>query len=186
MLFGDTFLKRVISETKDEIDWNRHRDCFRRSEHQPRQHHPRSSSFRSGNPRQSNFPSQHQFNRGSFSSGSRSYRYFRLNYLQLEENTPIGARLQQFSASWYNFTDDLWVLDTVKFGLRLDFSSPLHQHCLSKPPSLSSKLEKLCEVQVNELLTKKAVSEISRNAAGFISIRQKKPRRPNFIWWLAR
>ena len=36
MLFGDSFLKNVISETKDEIDRNRHRNSFRHSEHQPR------------------------------------------------------------------------------------------------------------------------------------------------------
>ena len=54
MLFGETFLKRVVSKTKDEVDRNHHRDSFRRLEHQPRHNH-RDSPFRNGYHRQSNF-----------------------------------------------------------------------------------------------------------------------------------
>ena len=80
----------------------------------------------------------------------------------------IGARLLEFANNWERITDDEWVLSTVSSGLLIDFLSEPVQHSLPRSVIMTVDMQKICDEELDNLLVKKAVTEVFDNSPGFV------------------
>ncbi|EFX67321.1 hypothetical protein DAPPUDRAFT_115527 [Daphnia pulex] len=87
--------------------------------------------------------------------------------IQILRNTVVcenvGGRVLHFAKMWETVTDDRWVLDSVSNGVKLDFVETPNQTKLPRPITMSKEMASVCDQEVNDLLEKKAIVEISNS-----------------------
>lgn len=104
---------------------------------------------------------------GRYVSVTPSIHIKKVRHTRVSES--VGGRLLKFAKIWETVIDDLWVLDCVSEGLKLDFVETPSQTRLSSPVAMSKEMAKICDKEVKELLEKKAIVEISNSGAdGFV------------------
>ena len=88
---------------------------------------------------------------------------------QLTPKIPPTGRLKYFQPVWQRITQDPWVLQVIK-GYQLELLSTPTQHLQLPLPRLTQVDQKVLDQEVQELLDKQAVHQISASdTAGFIS-----------------
>ena len=88
---------------------------------------------------------------------------------QLTPNIPPTGRLKYFQPVWQRITQDPWVLQVIQ-GYQLELLSTPTQHLQLTFPRLTQVEQKVLDQEVQELLDKQAVHQISASdTAGFIS-----------------
>ena len=88
---------------------------------------------------------------------------------QLTPNIPPTGRLKYFQPVWQRITQDPWVLQVIQ-GYQLELLSTPTQHLQLTFPRLTRVDQKVLDQEVQELLDKQAVHQISASdTAGFIS-----------------
>ena len=129
-LFGKYFLSRVVKEAEDEEALNRHRVEHQRH-NEPAQRGNVSSGRRLAGG-SSCFQQLFSSNRGSVDN-----RYVLIDF--------IGGRLQFFAHKWKVISDDPWIFNTIKSGLRIVILEKPIQHVSPVAPSVSKEIVRLCE-----------------------------------------
>ncbi|EFX66181.1 hypothetical protein DAPPUDRAFT_116643 [Daphnia pulex] len=71
----------------------------------------------------------------------------------------VAARLKLFAARWPAVTSDQWVLEAVREGITIDFVSEPIQKFLPPQITMSVEMSAVCDAEVRELLSKRAISE---------------------------
>ena len=88
---------------------------------------------------------------------------------QLTPNIPPTGRLKYFQPVWQRITQNPWVLQVIQ-GYQLELLSTPTQHLQLTFPRLTQVEQKVLDQEVQELLDKQAVHQISASdIAGFIS-----------------
>lgn len=88
---------------------------------------------------------------------------------QLTPNTPPTAGLKFFQPVWQRITQDPWVLQVIQ-GYQLELLSSPTQPLQRTHPRLTQAEQKVLDQEVQELLDKQAVHQVSASdTAGFIS-----------------
>lgn len=86
-----------------------------------------------------------------------------------DEIVKVGARILDFTGNWSKITDDVWMLDCVTNGVKFDFLEHPKQFRRSSPVPMSADMLKVCDLEVKELLKKRAVVEVTgTNSDGFV------------------
>nr|ACB38666.1 reverse transcriptase [Daphnia pulex] len=80
----------------------------------------------------------------------------------------VGARLLFFADRWKDITDDLWILEGLSEGVKLDFVNCPVQRSVPGPVAMSREMKKVCDTEVKELLAKQAIVEVTDGSHGFI------------------
>jgi hypothetical protein len=81
----------------------------------------------------------------------------------------VGARLLKFASAWFSFTSDPWVLSVVTGGYLMDFIEEPFQSSFPPDCVTSAEMSVICDQEVEALLQKKAIFQISRPVDGFVS-----------------
>jgi hypothetical protein len=91
----------------------------------------------------------------------------------------VAARLKLFAARWPAVTSDQWVLEAVREGITIDFVSEPIQKFLPPQITMSVEMSAVCDAEVRELLSKRAISEVTDGSPGFVCsffcIKKKQP-----------
>lgn len=91
----------------------------------------------------------------------------------------VAARLKLFAARWSAVTSDQWVLEAVREGITIDFVSKPIQKFLPPQITMSVEMSAVCDAEVRELLSKRAISEVTDGSSGFVCsffcIKKKQP-----------
>lgn len=74
---------------------------------------------------------------------------------------PIGGRLALFADAWAKLTTDAWVLNTIRFGLRLEFLSIPLNHFRTFTAAKSKDKRKLMRQAIQHLLDIRAVGLVA-------------------------
>jgi hypothetical protein len=80
----------------------------------------------------------------------------------------VASRLKSFASHWASITDDIWVLKTVSEGLRLEFTAKPVQKFFPPEISMSDEMTAICDQEVDDLLFKQAITEITEGSDGFV------------------
>ncbi|KAI9553795.1 hypothetical protein GHT06_019060 [Daphnia sinensis] len=82
----------------------------------------------------------------------------------------VGAKLRLFSREWRSVTRDPWVLQILDMGFHIDFISRPFQ--LENPGecSMSPQMEAICENEVADFITKKAIPTVPDTPGFFTRI----------------
>ena len=81
----------------------------------------------------------------------------------------VGGRIQYFVSGRSQITDDPWILKSIKDGLTIDFFSVPYFTDIPSQIKMSSEMENVCAKEVDDLLAKGAITEISDGSSGFVS-----------------
>ena len=81
----------------------------------------------------------------------------------------IGGRLKYSAEQWHLVTNDPWVLQTVRNGLIIAFSSPPFQRSMPRSAPMGECQSKICNDEVDSLLKKGATVVVQDNSDGFYS-----------------
>lgn len=81
----------------------------------------------------------------------------------------VASRLKMFFSNWESITDNVWILNTVRDGLTLDFTSEPVQEFFPPEISMPDEMMSVCDREVRELLVKRAVTEVTNGSDGFVS-----------------
>ena len=169
-LFGRTFLDAMLKEADDEAKFNLMGRAGGPSSNPKRGFFNRQKSGRSSGagPSQSHRGGYHDYN----NNRGFNYRYTLSAPPCLEyDPTLIGGRLSLFANQWATISRDPWILDTIKFGLRIEFwESPVQ----SSPPrqiTMSTPMAETCDEEVRDLIKKGAIRELDfqNSNGGFVS-----------------
>ena len=76
--------------------------------------------------------------------------------------------MSSFADHWLAVTDDSWVLDIVAKGLKINFISKPTQRSSPRDVSMSGEMQAVCKTEVESLLKKGAIEEITDGSDGFI------------------
>uniref|UniRef100_A0A2D4J0A8 ribonuclease H n=1 Tax=Micrurus lemniscatus lemniscatus TaxID=129467 RepID=A0A2D4J0A8_MICLE len=79
---------------------------------------------------------------------------------------PIGGRLQHFAETWESSISDAWVLETIRFGLKLEFSATPPNQFLVCPRSADLKKRQLMNLAINHLLEIAAIQPVAPEFQG--------------------
>jgi hypothetical protein len=80
----------------------------------------------------------------------------------------VASRLKNFATRWPSVTSDQWVLDVVREGLANDFISKPVQKVTPPQITMSAEMSAVCDAEVRELLSKRAISEVTDGSSGFV------------------
>lgn len=175
-LFGDRFIKALSKEAERDA-------AFKKIERQSgsssssRRFHPynnKRGERSGGSSRGQNNSQQSGYNSGgaSTSFGAGNYRGGSNRgggnrYDTLTTSPPVipdslvGGRLMFYARAWERITNDPWVLETIRFGVDIDFISKPIQGEIPPQLALSKDMSAICDKEVDELLSKGAVSLVS-------------------------
>ncbi len=81
----------------------------------------------------------------------------------------VGARTKFFASNWKSITSDTWVLNAVSDGVKIDFVDLPFQSSLPSSIAMTTEMQSVCDLEVANLLSKKAIIEIDDDSSGFIS-----------------
>lgn len=87
----------------------------------------------------------------------------------MTHNEKIGGRLAHFLELWSFLTDDQWVLDSVREGVRIPFESTPFQSRPGVNMHMSPEMKRICGSEVLALLEKGAIERIPKAEEGFLS-----------------
>ena len=161
-LFGKSFLSEM--ETQRKLD-----RTFQRLE-DPKSASSTSSNQRGkggGNPR-GRGRGRGGRGRGSNSNNSQRYEIVHSPLLPVSENH-VGARVKFFVSGWQKITTDAWAIRSVAKGVKIDFVDPPFQSNLPSSVAMTKEMQAVCDLEVDSLLSKKAIIEICDESKGFIS-----------------
>ena len=82
--------------------------------------------------------------------------------LSLLPQIPVGGRLRFFIKEWKKITDDKWILQTLKEGLKLEFQSKPHWTGIKQTPVNAQSLPIILS-EVDDLLRKGAIETVSQS-----------------------
>lgn len=85
------------------------------------------------------------------------------------ENLAVGGRLKYFVGKWSEIRSDKWIMDTIAGGLVLEFVTLSVQDDLCPSVEMNAKIRKVCRAEVESLLLKRAILEVSERNEGFVS-----------------
>ena len=109
----------------------------------------------------------------------------RNDYLPPSPPLPVGGRLSAFAEEWERVTSDQWVLDTVRHGYRLEFSSPPPRITVKRVTSMPAELEqqRALQEEIDQLLKKSAIqlvpaSSILHSSSFFLTTKKSGQWRP--------
>jgi hypothetical protein len=80
----------------------------------------------------------------------------------------VGARLLAFAGQLSEVTDDSWVLDGIAQGIKLDFEALPTQLVIPPPVAMSKEMVKICDKEVEDLIRKRAITEVVDGSEGFV------------------
>lgn len=85
-----------------------------------------------------------------------------------EGNVRVGEQILDFVIIWGKVTDDVWV-DCVTSGVKFEFLEHPKQFRKPSPVPMSADMLKVCDLEVKELLKKRAVVDVTgTNSEGFV------------------
>lgn len=99
-------------------------------------------------------------------------RYSPINLLpcsHLRENVYFAGRVKFFLPMWQSLTKDPWVLDTVKYGLSLDFKEEPRAPGIPFSPLMDPGQLEVCRKELLEMLGKGAIVKVDKANRGFVS-----------------
>ena len=79
----------------------------------------------------------------------------------------IGGRLKYSAEQWHLVTNDPWVLQTVRNGLIIAFSSTPFQRSMPRSAPMGECQSKICNDEVDSLLKKGATVVVRDNSDSF-------------------
>lgn len=83
-------------------------------------------------------------------------------------DSDIGARWLRFAHNWGALPDDQWILNIVSNGVLLDFVSRPTQRSLPRAVEMTKEMQQICDIELRNLLEKKAVIETVNDGHGFV------------------
>ena len=88
-----------------------------------------------------------------FQNSNAFHAYKRNGFVQKQSNScKVGARLNSFWQSWEEIAQDRWILDSVKWGMSIDFIKVPSQSCLPKTFTLTKEYTKICDQEIENML----------------------------------
>ena len=90
--------------------------------------------------------------------------------------TYVAGKIKYYYNNWKNITNDRFILDIVKYGLKIDFKNKLQLVNVPKIPH-NSEEKSIINLEINKLLTKGVITICQKEEDDFIStvfIREKK------------
>lgn len=90
-------------------------------------------------------------------------RAFLCNYVDIinSEDVHIGGKLSEYYSEWKNITDNWWVLDSIKNGVKLQFDETPIMDSMPTEYYGNSANEKIIDNEINELLKKGAIELVT-------------------------
>ena len=82
---------------------------------------------------------------------------------------PVGGRLSQFAHEWRSISSDPFILNMVSIGVSLDFLSLPSQSTRPTNCKMSLEMERACDLEVSELIVKRAIFNIPESSGKFFS-----------------
>jgi hypothetical protein len=79
----------------------------------------------------------------------------------------FGGQISRYVKAWQKITCDPWVLETVQYGLSLDFMSPPFQQKIPRNAAMNVEQTEICQEEVTSLLGKGVITQV--NVYGFVS-----------------
>ena len=101
----------------------------------------------------------------------------------------MGGRIKRFLKEWRQLSQDRWVLDIIEDGFAIDFVSIPSGNTPPPPVEMSDRLVEALNLEVEALLAKRAIKEITFQHGLFWSSLFAVPKksggmRPIFIYGL--
>ena len=161
-LFGTTFYEAIVKSCRDDEARRRARPRGGRGGN----HNSRSSRPSTSNPSSSGYhqsssstPSDNQPKRGF--SRPQGFRYETVPSILEYEIPPVGGRIKRFLKEWRQLSQDRWVLDIIEDGFAIDFVSIPSGNTPPPPVEMSDRLVEALNLEVEALLAKRAIKEIT-------------------------
>ena len=98
-----------------------------------------------------------------------------------DENKYQGGKISKYLHNWEKLTQDKYILDIIKYGLKLEFIKyPPKQH--SFPPNIYSKTEEeSIKIEIKKFLDKKFIVECNHLGDGYVSSIFTRPKKDGSI-----
>jgi len=91
-----------------------------------------------------------------------------MNWVSMPMNEPVGGRLKPFLPNWRLITTDAKILSIVK-GYKLELTSEQPRRSKSFVPRFSREESEKLDNEVDKLLQKKAIKQVSKNRVQYMS-----------------